>query len=99
VSTFFKGAADERKYTIWKALMFSHCSFHASVIAEELTEKETELYRHAPALLSLVERYASECSGCSGSGVAPPRNFHTDEGPCPDCADIRAAIASAKGDK
>jgi hypothetical protein len=67
-------------------------AFHAHLIAA------------APALLSLVERYASECK-CGGTGIG--RVVHSVQGgeiietglACEDCADIRAAIASAKGDK
>jgi hypothetical protein len=48
------------------------------------------LWAAAPDLLAMVQRYASECAECGGEP--------TDDGaPCPECADIRAAIAKAAG--
>jgi hypothetical protein len=87
---------------------------HIEFCAEEAkhvgyAEQATELavlatLRSHAALLSLVERYASECK-CGGTGIG--RVVHSVQGgeiietglACEDCADIRAAIASAKGDK
>lgn len=58
-----------------------------------------ELERLRP-LLALAKQYASECSGCDGTGLFK----HTAESwgeragePCQDCADIRAVIAKAEG--
>jgi hypothetical protein len=57
----------------------------------------------APDLLALAKQYASECSGCDGTGVT--RVTHSVQGGevietpiyCEDCADIRAVIAKAEG--
>lgn len=59
-----------------------------------------ELERLRP-LLALAKQYASECSGCDGTGNA--NRFLDDSGipssteDCEDCADIRAAINKAEG--
>jgi hypothetical protein len=47
--------------------------------------------RKSKMLLTLVERYASECSSCDRKGTV---EYGPNAGqPCPDCADIRAALA------
>jgi hypothetical protein len=50
----------------------------------------------APELLALVERYASECGECGGTGralVYGPVSAPGESRDCEDCADIRAALA------
>jgi hypothetical protein len=62
-----------------------------------------QLIAAAPDLLELAKQYASECSGCDGTGFAdkftghgtPEYMEHTV--PCSDCADIRAVISKAEG--
>jgi hypothetical protein len=47
--------------------------------------------RKSKMLLTLVERYASECSSCDRKGTV---EYGPNAGkPCPDCADIRAVLA------
>jgi hypothetical protein len=66
-----------------------------------LTPKEAEL-------LALVKRYATECAECNGTGetdLCCEKNPGPEaeccgepvRGPCPDCLDIREAIAKAEG--
>jgi hypothetical protein len=54
-------------------------------------------------LLALAKRYASECSGCDGDGDGRVgvqcSDGPFDDFPCPDCADLRALIARAKGER
>lgn len=60
------------------------------------------LYAAAPALLDLVERYASECAACGGAGhfqdvtITAAHGIKNPGEQCPECADIRAAIAQVK---
>lgn len=54
----------------------------------------------ATELLALAKQLASECGGCSGTGLV--WRYTADhqplaEEPCPDCADIRAVIDKAEG--
>lgn len=79
-------------------------------IARVDTIQDADFIVHAcnayPALLSMVERYASECGECGGSGEKP---FYSPEGtggrmppetpPCDACADIRALLKSARGNQ
>jgi hypothetical protein len=47
--------------------------------------------RKSALLLTLVQRYASECSSCDRKGTV---EYGPNAGqPCPDCADIRAVLA------
>lgn len=55
------------------------------------------LFAAAPDLLALVERYASECAECDGTGVDPRPTGSGSTYACEQCADIRAAIAKATG--
>lgn len=50
---------------------------------------DAALIAAAPALLSLAQKYASECGECSGVGVTPY------DKPCDQCEDIREVIALA----
>ena len=53
----------------------------------------------AERLELVVKQYASECGGCNGTGFVGVKywrgdiEFDADDQPCPDCADIRAALA------
>lgn len=65
-----------------------------------MTRADAYLIAAAPELLTLAEQYAKECANCDGEGftyhyvdIASPQT-HKD---CPDCAEIRAVIAKAKG--
>jgi len=54
------------------------------------------------ALLSLAHQYAGECLECKGTGLVALYDYDgqgsdADDQPCPECADIRAAIESAEG--
>jgi hypothetical protein len=57
-----------------------------------------------PMLLEKVRQYANECGGCDGTGLVSIKTWvggievDNDDQPCPDCADIRAAIAAATGE-
>ena len=51
-------------------------------------------------LLAMVERYASECAWCSGTGTiehVPFDNGVSSTSKCIQCADIRAVIEKAEG--
>lgn len=63
-------------------------------------EANARLIAAAPDLLALAKQLASECCGCSGTGLV--WQYTADhqplaEEPCADCADIRAVIAKAEG--
>lgn len=59
----------------------------------------------APDLFAMVERYASECGECNGTGVVQEfcdasasgisHAYPGRDQPCSECADIRAAISKA----
>lgn len=50
-------------------------------------------------LLALVERYASECAECNGSGTEYYCGYGNEQiaGTCRKCEDIRAALTAATG--
>jgi hypothetical protein len=92
------GATDEE---IIESLREEVNEFSRQMMIEDRRANKAEKQRDA--LLSLVERYASECS-CGGTGLRTIYNYDghgsdADDQPCQECADIRAAIASAKGEK
>ena len=74
-------------------------------------EPNARLIACAPDLLAMVERYASECSECGGTGAvqvccgSPDQSGSDDEvccgvpdtEPCGACADLRAVIEKAEG--
>lgn len=69
----------------------------------EETLANARLIAAAPELLAMVQQYASECAHCGGTGVIQRtvvisgcEDERDDD--CPDCADIRALIAKAKGE-
>lgn len=58
------------------------------------------LIASSPDLLALAKQYASECSGCDGTGEVEVHNADGEpagEAPCEDCANIRATLAAAEG--
>jgi hypothetical protein len=93
------GATDEE---IIESLREEVNEFSRQMMIEDRRANKAEKQRDA--LLSLVERYASECGKCGGSGTRQFLAAYFDGDPiitatCEACADIRAAIASAKGEK
>lgn len=82
-----------------KAICECHFETHAQLARGETgchqleAEANARLIAAAPDLLALVRRYAGECAECEGTAE---RITADDQAvPCPDCADIRAAIAKA----
>lgn len=61
----------------------------------EISAADMALIAAAPELLALAKQYASECGECDGDG------YHDDgeRAPCPACADVRAVMAKAEGDR
>lgn len=63
-------------------------------------ERFSKLLVAATELLELAKQLASECGGCSGTGLVwqyTADHQPLSEEPCEDCADIRAVIAKAEG--
>ena len=65
-------------------------------------EANARLIACAPELLAMVQRYASECAECDGTGMfrhfnprRPEKQAHGED--CDACRDIRNLIAKATG--
>ena len=80
----------------------------AAILGDKATsEANARLIACAPDLLAMVERYASECEDCNGTGRAPAfadnvpgditKGVHEVEVDCDACADIRLVIEKAEG--
>ena len=59
---------------------------------ESMQRAHALLLKAAPAMLEKLEELVSECAECHGTGGTIDQG-----GDCPDCSDIRAVIAQAKG--
>ena len=62
-----------------------------------VSEADMALIAAAPDLLALAKQYASECSGCDGTGDEELPEQPGIVSQCVACADIRAVIAKAEG--
>lgn len=77
---------------------------HLDLDAEGEIEANARLIASAPALLALVERFASECGECGGKGYIEipdtcDTTYYEDNMqtfPCPDCADLRQVLAAVR---
>ena len=102
----------------WHVLPTNDCVIesekHGNIAITNLARKsvaDARLIACAPDLLAMVERYASECSECGGTGAvqvccgSPDQSGSDDEvccgvpdtEPCGACADLRAVIEKAEG--
>ena len=80
------------------------CSVYTQVADEvlEALNAHATLQARVETLEKLVQRYASECGECNGTGVIQPfcdasasgisHAYPGRDEPCPDCEDIRAAL-------
>lgn len=82
----------------WKDGKQNHACIYADYPSKGAREEEllanARLIAAAPDLLSIAQQYASECAECNGTGALPSGEAGFIPA-CPDCADIRAAIARA----
>lgn len=73
--------------------------FHQDIIDALGCDSEVAANVRVLQLISLVQRYASECADCAGTGTtiaqlsADPCDMG--DAPCKACADIRAALSKA----
>ena len=95
----------------WRVLPTNDCVIEsekhgniALVNLARMSSADARLIAAAPDLLALAKQYASECSGCNGTGFMS-RHIEgrdtqaaqdADDQPCDDCADIRAVIEKAE---